>query len=323
MRPRSAPPPGRRGIRNAALLRQRGRTHRRRLRRAHGRRRPRRRDRVGARAAGQRDARRRRPRRRRRARRWLRLRPARDIVDRRRERRRDLDRLRWRLRDRGRRRRRRRRRRRHRLRWRRRHGGGRLHRRSRRQESERVEVPLLLARDADPEMQMWRRRVGLDARPDAPDRVALGDHPAPFDEQRAELGQRDRIAVRGANRHDEAVAGHRAGERDLAGGRCDHRSAELGGDVDASVLAAGVRVRAEPEGAQHVPVGRPRPGGGRSRDDKARGEQQRRDTDAGQPNAPLSLCCRVWRHDQRGGICASLSNLPTATIDRGGCAAHP
>jgi hypothetical protein len=132
-----------------------------------------------------------------------------------------------------------------------------------------------------------RRRIGLDARPDAPDRVALGDHPAPFDEQRTELRQRHRMAVRGADRHDEAVPGDGAREGDLAGGRRDHRRAELACDVDAAVLAARVGVGAEPERAEHLPACRPRPRGGRGRDNEARGEQHRRDTDTRHRTLPL------------------------------------
>jgi hypothetical protein len=69
-------------------------------------------------------------------------------------------------------------------------------------------------------VRLGRHRVG--ARPDSPDRVALGDHPALVDEQRPELGMRDREAVGRAHRDDKAVARHRAREGDGARRRRPH-----------------------------------------------------------------------------------------------------
>jgi hypothetical protein len=132
-------------------------------------------------------------------------------------------------------------------------------------------------------------RPRLDARPDAPDRVALGDHPAPFDEQRAQLRQRHGIAVGGADRDDEAVPRHAAREGHLARGRSDDPSAERVGDVDAAVLSAGVRVRAEAERLQHLAAGRPAPRGGRRGDHEARSDQHRRQTDTRHANGSFSL----------------------------------
>jgi hypothetical protein len=57
-----------------------------------------------------------------------------------------------------------------------------------------------------------------------------------------------------------ATAGDDAGERDGSGSRCQDGVAELGPDVDAPVLACGVRVRADGERTQHRPFRGPGPG---------------------------------------------------------------
>jgi hypothetical protein len=118
---------------------------------------------------------------------------------------------------------------------------------------------VLVGSDTDPQVQMRLGRVGLGARPDHPDRVALGDHPALVDEQRAELGVRDRVPVPRPDRHDQAVAWRRPRERHRSRGCRAHRLAHGASEVDAAMLAAGVRVVAERERAQNGPVDGPRP----------------------------------------------------------------
>jgi hypothetical protein len=133
-------------------------------------------------------------------------------------------------------------------------------RRSRREQRQRVDVPIGIRRDANAkvDVRLGRRRVG--ARPDRPDRVALGDHPALVDERRAELRQRDRIAVRRPDRDHPPVAGHRARERHDAAGRRPHRRAHVAADVDAAMLPGRVGIRPEGEGSQERSVQRPSPG---------------------------------------------------------------
>jgi len=109
--------------------------------------------------------------------------------------------------------------------------------------------------------------------------VALFDRGAGRHADRADVDERDRVAVRSANRHAEPFVRHLAGERDDArGGRAEVRP---GGacDVDPAVLAAGVGVVLGRERSQDRSVGGPRPTGGRRTEDEReqRPECQRRE----------------------------------------------
>jgi hypothetical protein len=119
-------------------------------------------------------------------------------------------------------------------------------------------------------VRLLRHRVGT--RPDSPDRVALGDHPALVDEQRAQLPQRHGVPVGRPDRHDPAAARHEPCEGDRAPGRGANLGAELGADVHAAMLAACVRIVAEREPAQHRAPDRPRPGTGRRGEGECEGE---------------------------------------------------
>jgi hypothetical protein len=125
----------------------------------------------------------------------------------------------------------------------RRHGLGR--RRSRnagRQEPERVEITLLVGRDPDPEVDVRGLHLGIAARADRADRVALGDRCTLGDDDRTEVREGDRIAVGGED--GDALAGGRHGsrERDRAALRRDNGCARIAGEVDAAVLPRGVRM---------------------------------------------------------------------------------
>jgi hypothetical protein len=69
------------------------------------------------------------------------------------------------------------------------------------------------------------------------------------DEELAELEQRDGVAVRRLERDRLSAARHGPGERDRSRSRGAHVGSELAADVDAAVLATGVRVVAEQERA--------------------------------------------------------------------------
>lgn len=173
----------------------------------------------------------------------------------------------------GRRRRRRLRRGRRRSRSRRNHLGGR--RGTRRKEPERIEVPLLLARDANAEMHIGRRELRRPARPDRSDRISLTDGRVPAHVDRAEVGERHREPVLGLNRHRLATRRYRSREGHDSSARRDHQAPGLPGDVDPAVLPCCVRVRRiEGKRLQHRASRRPCPsaGGGRERE----GRQQRR-----------------------------------------------
>jgi len=129
----------------------------------------------------------------------------------------------------------------------------------RRQEAHRVEVALLVGRDANSEVHVGLCRFRVIGRPDRADRAPLHDgRPLP-DRGRGQVGQRDRVAVGGLDRDDETVPGHLPGEADRpAGSGADTRAARPG-DVEPAVLPRRVRVRAEAERPQHGPVRRPCP----------------------------------------------------------------
>lgn len=118
--------------------------------------------------------------------------------------------------------------------------------------------------------------------------VPLGDEAASRDRDRAELQQRDRVAVGGLDRHGPPAAGHGAAERDRAGGRRANDGADLGPDVDAAMLAGGVRVLAELERPEDGPVGGPGPRGGGRDDDEERGRGDDRSAERARHETPPS-----------------------------------
>ncbi len=73
------------------------------------------------------------------------------------------------------------------------------------------------------------------------------------------MNEGHRVPVVGLDRDDLSVRADRPGERDDARSRREHDAALLAVDVDAAMLAAGVRVPAEDEWREHVSRSRPRP----------------------------------------------------------------
>ena len=107
--------------------------------------------------------------------------------------------------------------------------------------------------------------VGLGplARPARPERAhlcALGDRSALDLRDGSEMEERHRQAVGRSNRDRASAAGHRAGERDAARRRCEHRLSRGPTDIDSPVLTRGVRVTVVAEVLQHRPTRRPGPG---------------------------------------------------------------
>ena len=114
--------------------------------------------------------------------------------------------------------------------------------RERRQEAQWVEIPLRVAAEPDPELHV-RDRVGRHAaRADDPDRLALRHDRAPADQERAEMQERDGVAVGRLNGDREPVRRDLADERHRSGGRRDHRVTERPLDVDPTMLARKERV---------------------------------------------------------------------------------
>ena len=158
--------------------------------------------------------------------------------------------------------------------WRRRNGLG----LGRGKQAERVDVAVRIGGEPDAEVDVRRRRDGVDARADDADDRSFGDHAAARDARRAELQQRHRVAVRGQDRDRPTTARDRAGERDGACCRGDHLASELGADVDATMLPARIGVGAERERSQHRPRRRPDPGVRRRRRDERRKHDQERES---------------------------------------------
>jgi hypothetical protein len=154
---------------------------------------------------------------------------------------------------------------------------GRRRRATRGQEGERVEVALVVVAAADAEVDVGLAGDRVGALADRSDALALRDVRAARDGDGSELQQRDGEPVGGPDRDRAAAVRDRADEADVAGdGRAHHR-ADRPADVDAAMLTAGVRVRAERERSQELPVDGPGPrsrGGGRGeRSERADDEQ--------------------------------------------------
>jgi hypothetical protein len=137
-----------------------------------------------------------------------------------------------------------------------------------RQERERIDVSLLLGGASDAEVDVRLARDRVDALTDGADGRALGNRVSAPDGDLAQLEQRDRVAVSRSDRQRPSAARDRADERDGPFARRTNSLTGRRGDVDAAVLAAGVRIGTERERTQHAAVDRPRPGRGRARKDE-------------------------------------------------------
>jgi len=115
------------------------------------------------------------------------------------------------------------------------------------------------------------------AGPERADGGTLGDGGAACDGDRAEVEERDGVAVRGADRHGPAAARDRPRECHRPGCGRSHGRAGAAGHVDPTVLSGGVRIVAEAEGLQHRPIRGPGPGSGGRRADQ--GEEDRKQSD--------------------------------------------
>jgi hypothetical protein len=141
-------------------------------------------------------------------------------------------------------------------------GAGRGGRRPRRQEEQRVEVAVLLGRQPDAEMDVRHGRLRIPGRADRADPLAFLDSGVPLHPSRAEMDERDGVAVVGLNGHGQAARRDRAHEGNRAcSGRQDCLAA-VAADVDAAVLSGCIGVGTEAEwGQQRAGRGpRPRPG---------------------------------------------------------------
>jgi hypothetical protein len=157
---------------------------------------------------------------------------------------------------------------------------------SRRQERQRVDVALRVGGHTDAELDIRLGELDLAARPDRADRVTLRDRGVAAHADRAEVQERDRVAVLCLDRHSLATTRNRAREADRASCRRRHRGPRVSCDVDAAVLPRRVRVAPEREPAQDGTAGRPGPGRGRGN------EEERRESAEHEDAHDHRLCCQ-------------------------------
>jgi hypothetical protein len=129
-----------------------------------------------------------------------------------------------------------------------------------RQEGERVDIALFLARSTDAEMDEGDRQLDVPGRPDSADDLAFRDRASAPDRVRAEVYERDRVAVLGLDRDRLALPRDSSRKGDRARDRRKDRRPRRRPDVNPAVLPGVVRaVLVEREERQHRPVDRPAP----------------------------------------------------------------
>jgi hypothetical protein len=146
------------------------------------------------------------------------------------------------------------------------------------QEPQRIEVALLVGGRPDPEMDVGAVDLRCPARADRADDRAFRHRRVAGDGDRAEMREGHREAIRRLDGHRRAARRHVPREADDARGRGAHRSTRGSGDVDAAVLARGVRMRViEGEALHHRPVDGPRPGAGGGHEHEGNEHEERND----------------------------------------------
>jgi hypothetical protein len=156
----------------------------------------------------------------------------------------------------------------------------RLVHRPRGQQREWVEVAVRIRGQADAEVDVRLIPFGLTARADRGHDVAFLDRGAGRHADRADVHERDRVAVRSANRHAEPFVRHLAGEGDDAGRGRAEVGARRASDVDPAMLAPGVRIVVGRERSQNRSVDWPRPPGRRGAEDEREQNPDRQHRDS-------------------------------------------
>lgn len=168
-----------------------------------------------------------------------------------------------------------------------------------REQRRRIDVSLRIGGDADPEVDVWHLVLGRSARPDSSHESPFPDDLSLAHADAAEMDERHGVAVLRLDRHDLAARAHRAGERHDSAGRCAHRGIALVADVDASMLAARIRVIAEREGFEHLARRRPCP---RMCRGWKRGHDNDREDDHERAHRS-SFCSLTGQRDYRSASC--------------------
>jgi hypothetical protein len=136
----------------------------------------------------------------------------------------------------------------------------------------RVDVAVRIRGQANTEVDIGFRALGVAARSDRSDDFAFTDGRSDSDGNRSQVDKRDRVPVLGADRQTPTLVRNLAGEGDDPGHRSAHIGARRRADVDSAVLPASVRVVAGDEGPEHWAVDRPAPSG-RARHESQRGKE--------------------------------------------------
>ena len=130
----------------------------------------------------------------------------------------------------------------------------------RREQRERIEVAVRVRSQADAEVDVGLRPFHVAARADRAHHLALLDSRARSHADRPEMDQCDGIPVCRPDGETEPLMRKLPDEGDDARGRGANVGTGRRGDVDSTVLAAGVGVLLGDERPQHRAVDRPRPG---------------------------------------------------------------
>lgn len=143
------------------------------------------------------------------------------------------------------------------------------------EQRKRVDVPIRLGGQANAEMDVRLGAFRIAARADRPHDLALSDGCPDRHCDRPQMDERDRVPILGADRQAAPLAGQLSREGDDSGRRRAHVGSRLRPDVDASMLAARVRVFSGDERPEHRPIDGPAPRGRargvREDDDQRRG----------------------------------------------------
>jgi hypothetical protein len=178
-------------------------------------------------------------------------------------------------------------------------------RRARRQQGERIDIALRIARHARAEVHVRIREPDHAARPDGPDDRPFPDECTSRHADRPQVDERRGVPERRLDRHGLPAGRDRPGEGHDSLGGGEHRAAAGSAEIDAAVLAARVRVRmVERKRPQHRAVDGPRPGAGAGDGERTGAKDQDRKSphrfllvasfENNADRTKAGVCCQYW-----------------------------
>jgi hypothetical protein len=163
---------------------------------------------------------------------------------------------------------------------RRRRGGrspGRCRRRARRQQGQRIDVSLRIARHARSEVHVRLRQLGHAARPNGPNHRSFSHEGPAHHSDRPEVDEGGGVSERRLDRHRLAAGRHGPGKGHDSVRGSEYRATAGSAEIDAAVLAAGIGMRiVERKRPQHRAVDGPRPGASAGDGKRTRANEQDR-----------------------------------------------